>query len=305
MHLRYDDDFIESAVFIAASGRRAGVPMMQIRRFHSERERCYNILDPDDRNAAFFKLHLDWFREWGLEKLLLDLFHEYPLLLPALNLLAFRKVKVKKDEGAELYVSAENGRTAVVALRPDRFEKDDLVVRFLRHEFMHLSDMVDPAFGYSPDLHARGVIPTQQRIARERYRLLWDITIDGRLARAPEEGHHRALLDRAYSFWPEQKRREVFAELWANQAPKHEQLLALASDPRDLSHGHQPLPGASCPLCGFPTFDWADAAALSAKTRAAIEPQFPGWAAAQGVCNRCVEIYELAGKFEAPATMVL
>ena len=113
MNLRYDDDFVEAAVFTVASGKRPGVPSSQIRRFHGARERCYSILDPDERNAAFFKLHLEWFREWGLEKLLLDLLNEFPLIAPALNTLAFRKVRAKKDEAAELYVSAESGRSAI------------------------------------------------------------------------------------------------------------------------------------------------------------------------------------------------
>ena len=309
MRLRYDDDFVEVAVFIAASRRRPGVPSLQIRRFHSERERCYSILDPDDRNAAFFKLHLDWFREWALEKLLLGLLDEYPLIVPALSTLAFRKARTKKDEAAELYVSAENGRSAVVAMRPERFERDDAVCHFLRHEFMHLSDMVDPAFGYSPALNLPALNPTQQRITRERYRLLWDITIDGRLFRAGrsinKREHHHAIFHRAFSFWPESRRVQVFESHWDDAAPRHENLLALAADPRDLSHVSAPLPGSLCPLCQFPTFDWSGVSAMNPETLTKLRGQFPQWAPEQGVCARCVEIYELAGKLELPATVVL
>ena len=56
------------------------MPSLQIARFQREREKLYAILDPDERNTAFFKLHLDWFREWGLEKLITDLLKEFPLL---------------------------------------------------------------------------------------------------------------------------------------------------------------------------------------------------------------------------------
>ena len=297
MNLRYDDDFVESAVFTAASGKRAGVPSLQIHRFHAARERCYNILDSDERNAAFFKLHLEWFREWQLEKLLLGLLDEYPLLAPALNTLAFRKVRTKKDEAAELYVSAENGRSAVVAMRPERFEQDDLVRGFLRHEFMHLSDMVDPAFGYAPGLRSRGIDPSHQRIVRERYRLLWDITIDGRLARAAEGERHRVFFDRAFCFWAEGRRDEVFSKLWLTKSPRHDDLLALASDPRDLSHADEPLPGGACPLCGFSTFEWTNVATLQEAARTAIEREFPHWSPTQGACSRCAEIYVAAGRY--------
>ena len=297
MNLRYDDDFVEAAVFVAASGRRPGVPPLQARRFHAARERCYDILDPDDRNTAFFKLHLDWFREWGLEKLLLNLLNEYPLAGPALNTLAFRKVRAKKDEGAELYVSAENGRSAVVAMRPERFEHDDAVGHFLRQEFMHLSDMVNPAFGYSPDLRGHVANPSHQRIVRERYRLLWDITIDARLGRVMEKERHHTVFDQAFWFWPENKRSDVFSRLWSSESPRHEELLALASDPRDLTHADKPLPGGACPLCGFSTFEWADLDALEESVRAIIEREFPHWSAAQGACQRCAEVYASANGY--------
>ena len=309
MHLRYDDDFIEAAVFTVASGRRPGVPSLQIHRYHRERERCYDILDPDNRAAAFFKMHLDWFREWGLEKLLLGVVNEYPLLAPAITTLAFRKVRMKKDEGAELYVSAETDRSAVVAMRPERFKRDEAVAGLLRHEFMHLSDMVDPAFGYSPTLNLPGLNPTQQRITRDRYRLLWDITIDGRLFRT---GHsvnnreeHEAIFHRTFSFWPEIRRSQAFASHWNDATPRHENLLTLAADPRDLSQAVAPLPGSLCPLCHFPTFEWTDVSALSPDTLAKLRGEFPQWTLEQGACGRCVEMYELAGRFEFPATVVL
>ena len=291
MHLRYDDDFVEAAVFIAASGQRAGVPPLQIRRFHGARERCYTLGDPDERNAAFFKLHLDWFREWGLEKLLLGLLDEFPLIAPALNTLAFRKSPSRKDEAAELYVSAESGRSVVVAMRPERFQRDDSVRYFLRHEFVHLNDMLDPVFGYVPSLRLEGSRPSRQPIIRERYRLLWDITIDGRLGREPEYARHRALFESAFSFWPEARRHEIFTTLWTTGVPRHHELLSLASDPRDLSHADRPLPGGSCPLCGFSTFAWADTEGLGEPMRAAIEREFPGWSPAQGACARCAEVY--------------
>jgi hypothetical protein len=307
MHLRYDDGFVEAAVFLCASGRRPGTPALQIRRFHAERERCYSVTDPDERNAAFFKVHLDWFREWGLEQLLTGLLKEYPLLPGALNVLAFRQARGRNEEGAEMYVSS-GVRNAMVALRMDRLECDEPLLRFLRHEFMHLHDMVDPAFAYSPQVHLPTHNQSQQRITRERYRLLWDITIDGRLTRAGRETvsrqeQHRALFERAFAFWPEEKRRIVFESHWNNPAPRHASILAIASDPRDLNHAQEPLPGGSCPLCHFSTFEWADMSALTSETLTTLRAQFLQWTPEQGACRRCVEIYEIAGKHEVPATI--
>jgi len=104
MQLRYDEDFVEAAVFLCVCGRRKGVPTLQISRFHRQREKLYGIADPDDRNAAFFRVHLDWFREWGLESDLRAVLEEFPLM-DKLAVLAVRKAQNKGDEGTELYVN--------------------------------------------------------------------------------------------------------------------------------------------------------------------------------------------------------
>ena len=319
MHLRYDEDLVESAVFVCASGRRKGVPSLQVARFHREREKLYGLLDPDERNAAFFKLHLEWFREWNLEKVLTDLLKEFPSLRVSLTVLAFRKARARNEEGAELYVQSRTGvapvpgpspdwtgetpglvaHNAVVALRAERFGRDEELLPFLRHEFMHVHDMVDAAFGYSPQLHLPGQNAAQQRLTRERYRLLWDITIDGRLTNASratvgDRASHRVAFDRAFGFWTGGKRDEIFAGLWNGRKPRHGDLLAIASDPRDVKTSHGPLPGAPCPLCGFPTFQWADVSRLEVRLGEAIRREFAHWSSDQGACARCVEVYGAA-----------
>jgi len=313
MQLRYDDDFLEAAVFVCASGRRAGVPALQVLRFHRAREKCYTVLDPDERNAAFFKVHLDWFREWGLEEVLAGVIKRYPLVKRSVSAMAFRQAKSRNEEGAELFVQRNAKvpeRNAVIALRTERFERDESLMPFLHRELMHLHDMVDPAFGYSPFLRTSGPSPTQQRIARQRYRLLWEVTIDARLARSgatnsDERERHQMIFDRAYSFWPEAKRHEVFEELWRNPAPRHAHLLALAADPRDLSRAHEALPGAPCPLCSFPTFEWAPISSFSDEIIVRLQREFPHWRPEQGCCARCMEVYENMGRHELPATVLL
>ena len=297
MQLRYDEDFIEAAVFLCARGKHKRAPSLQIARFHREREKLYSIPDPDDRNTAFFKLHLDWFREWDLEKALVELLKEFPLLMNKADALVVRKTRGKNDEGAELYVNDAGQRSAILALRPESFECDKALRDYVRHEFTHLHDMLDPAFGYSPSLQLPGLNGAQQRLARERYRLLWDITIDGRLAAAnhtPAQSRerHAAAFDRGYSFWPEPRRVETFDSLWRGPSPRHTDLLALIADPRGLRDAHRPAPGASCPLCEFPTFNWADATALSADIQRRITAEFPAWTQEQGLCGRCLETYE-------------
>ena len=308
MQLRYDEDFIEAAVFLCTSGRRKSVPSLQISRFQREREKLYAILDPDERNTAFFKLHLDWFREWGLEKLLTDLLKEFPLLPEKLSVLAVRKTRNKNDDGAELYVNETGQRSAILALRPESFERDAALRDYVRHEFTHLSDMLDPTFGYAPTLDLPGLNGAQQRLARERYRLLWDITIDGRLTTA---GHtpmaareqHAAAFSRGYSFWPTDRQVETFESLWHNAVPRHAEFLTLIADPRGLREAHRPAPGGSCPLCDFPTFNWADADALLPEIKARVAAEFPTWSSEQGLCGRCLETYQAAAALGEPPVL--
>jgi hypothetical protein len=337
MQLRYDEDFIEAAVFLGASGRRKGVPAMQIARFHREREKLYAILDPEERNTAFFKLHLDWFREWGLERPLTDVLKEFSLVREQIGVLAVRKTTGKNDEGAELYVNDTGQRTGLLALRPEWIATGSVersagfrplsrennqsipavpeslqpqpvkraearaplaLADFLRHEFMHLHDMLDPSFGYTPELDLPGLNAAQKRLARERYRLLWDITIDARLAAVghrPMAGQeeHAAAFARGYSFWPEEKRVATFNSLWQTKSPRHVNLLALIADPRGLRDAHRPAPGASCPLCDFPTFQWADPCLFEPRLVHRITAEFPNWSPEHGICNRCWEAYQV------------
>ncbi|MBI4027904.1 MAG: hypothetical protein HY360_23165 [Verrucomicrobia bacterium] len=315
MQLLYEEELVEGAVFLCANGRRSCIPPLQASRFSRSRERLYDIPDPDARNNAFFALHLKWFREWGLADLLAGVIREYPILDGALKTLSFRRAKARNEEGAELFVHPEEGRNGVVALRIERFERDADLLPFLLHELMHLSDMTDPAFGYSRDVPVRN--PSQQQLVLGRYRLLWDITIDARLSsRTPKptepasrasselKNRYETEFNRAYCFWDEARRREVFEALWNDAAPRHERLMSLAVDPRGAAAMNRPEPGGLCPLCGFSTFDWADGAAICSETAEAIRRQFPSWAVTQGACNRCVEVYE-ASQLEQPATLFL
>lgn len=299
MRLHYDEDLIESAVFVCASGRGPNIPSMQLARFHRQREKLYAILDPERRKAAFLEFHWEWFQEWNLQKTLTIALEEFAGLSGHLNSLAFRKARASNEEGAELYVNPERRRTAVLALRAERFARPEELTAFLRHEFMHLNDMVDAVFGYSPNLDLAEPNAAEQRLARERYRLLWDITIDGRLTRGSRatlggRDDYRSAFDRAFGFWPEPKRAEVFASLWEGDQPRHQELVALAAHARELQGSHDLLPGAPCPLCDFPTFDWVVANNISPDVATAVAAEFPHWTPHQGLCHRCHEVYEAA-----------
>jgi hypothetical protein len=296
MQLRYDEDFVEAAALVCSSGRRPGIAPLQIVRFQRERERLYSILDPYERNTAFCRLHLDWFREWSLEKLLTDVLQEFALLPGLLKTLVFRKARGKRDEGAELYVNEAGDRTGVVSMRPEHLEEEHRVTVYLRHELSHLQDMVDPAFGYAPELAVPQASVSQQRLARERYTVLWDTSIDGRLTgsgRPTIANQQRRWIEftNTFGFWPAGEQERVFNSIWNDPAPNHQALEALVCDPRQVHSSAGPQPGGLCPLCGFPTFAWAAPAALGETVCAAIGREFPHWSPEQGSCGRCLEVF--------------
>lgn len=310
MKLLFDDDLVEAVVFLCATGRRPGVPPLQVRRFHAEREHCYTRPDADERAVAFARVNLGWFSEWGLDKLLASSAESFPVLAGALAVLAFRKSRGPVDEGAELYADAEGRRRGIVALQPERFRDDASLIPFLHHELAHLADMVDPAFGYSPDLAQAGQTAAQQRLLRERYRLLWDVSLDGRLTRRglqtiAGEAPRRREFERGFAFLPEPRRAELFAALWSGRLAHHAALLELAADPRGLRDLHAPVPGAACPLCGFATFAWVEARQVSPAALARIHAEFPGWREAEAVCARCAEMYNAIAGQAYPATVCL
>lgn len=295
MRTEYQPDFLEAAVSGCLRGRRKGVTSLLITRFQLERERVYRTLDPDAREADFRRLHLKWFQEWGLEGPLMRAAGILKSCAGRIESLMYRKARSGKDEGAELYTNGEGVRRVVVALLPERFDDDAALEIFLRHELAHIFDMLDPAFGYIPSLHIQGATSTQLRLATDRYRVLWNAAIDARLARtghpvASDRARHAATIDRAFSPLPPGRRSELTAEIWSGSRITHARLAEWAYEPRAAETGAGPGPGRTCPLCGMPTFVWADEASARAALPLARE-EFADWTPEQGACARCIEVY--------------
>ena len=72
-----------------------------------------------------------------------------------------------------------------IKLIPRRFY-DPALTRYCRHELMHISDMLDPVFGYDPDTKV-GQNPGEETLILHRYRMLWSLSVDSRLTAAGKE----------------------------------------------------------------------------------------------------------------------
>ena len=232
-----------------------------------------------------------------------------------------REVQVKRainkvDEGSNV-LNRITGDLPTIEMRvlASRFanpdEKYDLEA-FLIHEFMHARDMVDPEFDYE-DSYIPGN-PSVKNLITSRFRLLWNVYVDSRLARKKlpgvmtKEARYREF-DNYYRKIPERQRRGIFEGVWQTEKFTHEELLSMATDLETLmakfveydegfteeDQNYIHLPGSPCPLCKFPTYNWVDdpESICDEMVIEAIQIDFPDWESKDGACDRCIEVYEL------------
>jgi hypothetical protein len=70
----------------------------------------------------------------------------------------------------------------IIALCPECLVDRDRLRPWLYRQLRHIEDMVDGRFGYECALPVAPAV--QQNLIRDRYALLWDVFVEGRLIRA-------------------------------------------------------------------------------------------------------------------------
>jgi hypothetical protein len=169
----------------------------------------------------------------------------------------------------------------------------------LRHELFHIADMLDPVFAYEPTLPASEVGPTYDSLLRDRYRTLWDTTINGRMVKRgwlPALTRSQHLCDFAVSFpMLGDGIEKDFARFFDQEPHNHPEFVAFSQNPR-LALGSvrvDPQPGSRCALCGFPTYTFQrQPEGLDPLTIAAIVHDFPQWHPSDGLCTQCRDLYQ-------------
>lgn len=221
----------------------------------------------------------------------------------------------KVDEGSNVLNRISGLPIIEVRLLASRFANPDETKElesFLIHELMHARDMVDPEFDYEDSFIPGN--PSVKNLITARFRLLWNIYVDSRLARISvdsimtKDARFREF-DNYYRKIPDKQRRGIFEGVWQTEKFTHEDLLSMATDletlmakfvdydesftEEDREHIH--LPGSPCPLCKFPTYNWVDdpESICDEMVIEAIMIDFPDWESKDGACDRCVEVYEL------------
>jgi hypothetical protein len=299
MWLQYEPALLDAVLSGVIQEREASGDLRFTREYHALTDAAYCVA-PSAREEAFQPIHQRLFRQWNLAAPFESVLAEFPTLQEQVQTLWVVRAPTSRDEGADLGFP---GRTAaIVHLLPRRFLDSPNLRRLLRHELTHLTDMLDPTFAYEPTAQIPGTLPAEEPLVRDRYRLLWDITIDGRLLRAGRETvasreQRRTEFDAQFRGVPTPILEGTFRRLWDMPRPSHPQLLEKAIDPgRALFEAWRgtirSLPGSRCPLCCFPSQSLRQGTVeIPAVVVDEIQQDFPGWRPERGACERCVEGY--------------
>jgi len=306
--VRYDPKLIEETVFHAQRDS------WMARGLDQRRSRIYEVADPDEREQLFDDLYRSWFVRLGLGKVVDQTLQEQPIISTHVGTCYVVCATQAKEEGAELFVAPDRGldenqrRTLRILIRPGSLLTQETAITFLRHELFHIADMLDPAFAYEPALPKTDGGPTYDTLITNRYRVLWDVTISGRMMRRgwiSESVRDEQLRVFRYTFFiPEEKSRELFIRFFDGERPTHPELATFAFDPRGAigSPNSASTPGTHCPLCRFPTHVFEPQPEnLGSEVIAAINRDFPQWAPVLGLCAQCADLYRANGLSMAAA----
>ncbi len=238
MQIEYDPALVEQAVRLAARRSRADE-----RALHAAIDPLYGMADADERDRAFAAAFGRCFHDLGLDALIPRLLSERPLIAAACARCVVCEAARRSAESAELYVRGEErqagpaDRTLVVQLTAGSLVSPEGVTPLLRRELLHVHDMLDPAFGYAAaDLAA---LSRGEQVVRDRYRVLWAIAVERRLAAAGAVGEEsaaglRRLFDRAFTVEGRAPADADFAAALGIASADHERLLSIARRPERL-----------------------------------------------------------------------
>lgn len=258
-----------------------------------------------ERAEGFERVYRRLFEEWGGAALVAEAVAEFPRLSSTLESIWLGCAERGEAAGADL--GGKTLRQLGVAVSPSLFLEPEALRLFLRRELLHVHDTLDPEFGYRPGILLAGRPGALENLARDRLRLLWGISVDGRVAqrwpaaaRLREERLREARA--AYRSLPEELPERVVERLWSGPRPAFEELRRWACGNESLLEAFLPgsrpppcafVPGSPCPLCGFPVArvvaEWDGEERPHLAELIAID--FPAWRPESGACERCVEGY--------------
>lgn len=268
--------------------------------FRRQRSRLYLMADPEARENSFQEFHLSWFGRLGLAEPIELAVGELVTLAHSCSRCLVTRAPTRADEGADLLVAKRTDggveRSVLMRLCSSAFGAPTALLALLRRELLHVADMVDPAFGYEPALAVADAGPSYERLLRDRYRVIWEASVAGRLVRRGVAGAdaEEAARHTFAAVFPMlgASTGEEFARFFSGAAGTHADFTAFAAAPRGERMTRGLVAGGRCPLCRFPTHAPEPAPLdLAAAIIARIATDFPAWEAADGLCRQCTDLY--------------
>ena len=299
--LEYSPSLIEEAVMRFIIGRKEEIV------FRDERNALYDIEDIERRETAFQDFHMSWFAKLALETPLVESLCSYPHIISKVDRVAIVQAPSKKKEGAELfrkndkvYSNDEKNTSILITLTPEQFCKPDRLLDYLRHELQHIEDMLNPDFGYKINSSNPKVSSLIDSLFLQRYSILWDLTVDGRLSNknlptSLSKEKHFEKFQQTFQLPPRESSR-LFDYFFDNPKPKHEELEDFAVDPLGWLQDRRSAKDASKGNCSLCTFSSTDLITYPEKFPEEIieliQKENPDWKLSDPVCSHCIDIYE-------------
>lgn len=235
MKFEYDPRLVEQATFLAA--RR--VPERECA-MHERLDPLYRIADAESRQRAFREAYSELFRRLGLDRIVPAFVLEFPLLSGRIGRCIVREADRRRAQSVDLYRDTSgdgaNGdeRVLIIALCPECLVDQDRLRPWLYRQLRHIEDMVDERFEYERELP--GTSTAQRNLVRDRYALLWDIFVEGRLIRSgilTRDGTVglQASFDSVFSQGSASPSRLGFEWLLDQDGLTHAQLMSWAVEP--------------------------------------------------------------------------
>ena len=304
LNILYDPYMVEEIVFSKLREIEGTGNMELYEQYHNLSDRIYELDDEDERSDGFVELNKEFFNTLGFSEVVRGVVNEFPEFHEKIEEIHIRKPTTMIEVGSDL---VDERRKAVIRLFPEQFMDITHLRKFIRHELMHVVDMLGEKFGYKEGKLAK--LPVEETIVREKYKLFWDIFIDSRLEKRGKEtvrskDERFGEFEKLYARLPADGKKAVFEGLWKEENLTHDKAVELAKDftklvavyGGTLQEGVKEakkvlIPGSPCPLCSFPTFNWLDTASLDEQIIRLIKADFPDWQIYDGICDRCAECY--------------
>jgi hypothetical protein len=238
--LELEPQWVEECVLLAVDRLSHDVE----RSFRVERDVVYEIEEEEVRESRFRTFHARWFEKLHLSDGVLQCLEEFPFVVEGTSRCVALPAVTAAEESADLHEDRQPEPpmeaakpVLVMRLRPPTLLNAEQLADRLRHELSHVTDMLDPQFGYQKHLRSFSpeLDPAFESLFRNRYRVLWDTTIDGRLAaRGVLPPNVESMRKHDFlNVFPmlEDRAEECFQHFFLCLHPHHDELVRFATQP--------------------------------------------------------------------------